>query len=244
MFEAQGWWHFGSGEPAHAALVRTNPSAIRNMEAHRSRIKTSAATRAKPPSARTVTTGTAPPERRVFSGPGRSRGKDGRLLMGNEREGHLVAGGARRRNLELSPDLLDELAHESESERAAGPFRLPREADAVILDREASHAPLLAGADLDHPAAPPREGVLEGIGEDFHGDEGERDGGIERNAHRLSVELGFDASQIGAEPVGRLADQLLQVILEIDRGEIRRLVEQGVHPGHGPDAPDRALERL
>src|SRR3954464_9804287 len=74
------------------------------------------------------------------------------------------------RLLEHAVDLLDELRHDGEAERPPRPRRRLH-ADPVVADDEDAAIAALARLDLDGAAAPGREGVLEGIGQNFDGDE-------------------------------------------------------------------------
>ena len=71
---------------------------------------------------------------------------------------------------------------EGEAERPSR-ARLACHADAVVGDDKDAAVAVLPGLDLDGARSPLREGVLEGVSQDLDGDEGERNGGVERDAH-------------------------------------------------------------
>src|SRR5215207_6462805 len=165
-----------------------------------------------------------------------------RILRHTERELDPEGRAALLGLLQRALDLLHQLRDDGEPERAPL-FRLARlQSDAVVGDRQDPPIALALRRNRDGAAAPEREGMFEGVGQHLDGDEGERHRSVERHAHRLRVHDRFNAAVPRSEGVRDLLHEPLEIFADLDRGEVGRVVEEGVDPGHRADAPDRALE--
>ena len=85
------------------------------------------------------------------------------------------------------------------------------------------------------PAAVAAEGMLDRVGNQLIDDHAARDGGIQAQRAGGDLDLGGDSLRLRAVGGQQVGDQLSKVGVEVDVGQIGRLVEVFVNQRHGTD---------